>query len=263
MDLPQNVTTNISIPFIGTVVANIASTHPEVGIAWLGISSTYLFFKAMDPRADDFIKKINKNIGGISEELVKSTEFQQSLLITFDALIRARSEGKKKVIKRIYLSGYIRETDKKQFELERFYNTAQNLSPQSIAFLRFFIKEILPKFQHWDIKKALGMIKRGDSNVSYVFPMTPLIYNWFKDNYDIPISKLGHFKSLNKKDRLLKSQLTNDRVKFASTFQAACAELVCLGFLQFVIGDRKESIVGTEYYISLFGLRYLDFLELI
>ena len=121
MDLQENATKNISIPFIGAAVASLAATNPGLLIAWMGISSTYLFLKEMDPRADDFMKKVHKHMGGITEEIVKSTEFQQSLLVTFDALIRTRNEEKRSVIKNVYLTGYISSKNKQEFELERLY----------------------------------------------------------------------------------------------------------------------------------------------
>ena len=144
MDLQENATKNISIPFIGAAVASLAATNPGLLIAWMGISSTYLFLKEMDPRADDFMKKVHKHMGGITEEIVKSTEFQQSLLVTFDALIRTRNEEKRSVIKNVYLTGYISSKNKQEFELERLYQTTLNLSTKAINYLSFLVKEILP-----------------------------------------------------------------------------------------------------------------------
>ncbi len=139
MKILQNLATNISIPFISLLVSSIPEADPQkmaVSYAWLGISQTYLFLKAIDPRADDFMEQVNKHVGVISETLVKSTEFQQSLLITFDALIRARNEEKRNIIKQIYLSGYVPAEDKKHFELERFYQTVQNLTLEAILFIK-------------------------------------------------------------------------------------------------------------------------------
>lgn len=76
MNLPENITTNISIPFIETVVAGMATTHPWAAPAWLGISQTYLFLKAMDPTIDKVMENVENNIGKITDKLVESVEFQ-------------------------------------------------------------------------------------------------------------------------------------------------------------------------------------------
>src|SRR5947207_822582 len=85
-------------------------------------------------------------IGGITEALIMSTDFQQSLLITFDALIKARTEEKRCIIKSAYMNGYIPAEDREAFELERIYQVSHNISLDAVKYLRFLKKEIMPMY---------------------------------------------------------------------------------------------------------------------
>jgi hypothetical protein len=290
MDLPQNITTNISIPFIGALVATIASTHPEVAMAWLGISQTYLFLKAMDPRADDFMNKVNKNIGGITEQLVQSIEFQQSLLVTFDALIRARNKQKAEIIKRVYLLGYIPSSNHSAFALERFYQTSQQISLEAIEYLQFIKKEILPrklasielkaneehsnKIEHSSVQIKPGSVKlrltdegashekreKAEANAVRGEVDSNHIRKWINDNFNFENPKVKekyNFSTLTIVDQLmLPLNLGIKEREELRKLDENASELTSLGIFRTV-----PTYNFTGYIITDFGNDYIRFLD--
>lgn len=266
MDLPQALTEHAAIPFISSVVAKIAVNHPEVGLVWAGISGTYLVLKAIDPRADEFIKKVKNQAGEISEELVKSTEFQQSILVTLDALIRNRNEKKRRIIENIYLYGYMPSKDKKKFELEKFYQVSQNISIEAVSFLRYIRDKVLPLKQKKIREKLKGskykegyteeywheVLMRNDPESLYIRALATGTTNHIATRF-IESHSTNSDGSRNKE--FTENIKPEQRRKFMKLEENA-AELLTLGV--FRISPAYDE---TEYVLTDFGQSYLTYLD--
>jgi hypothetical protein len=179
----------VVIPTIGSLIdVFIPDTDPNkpyYKITWNSIKGAMGFLAEFMPEeALDFMKQVGKHRSEITKELLQSREFKQSLIITIDALIRTRSEYKRKIIKRAFFKGYIPSKEKKRFELERLYITSQNISIDAAEYLEFLKKEIVPQYVA-DVEQKQQKPKYRDGR-----PLTPetvsyFVAVWINKQFDI------------------------------------------------------------------------------
>src|SRR4051812_22465465 len=76
---------------------------PYYKIAWNATKGTFGFLaNYMPEEAEDFMKQFGEHRKKITKELFQLKDFQQSLIITIDALVRTRSKEKREIVKRTF-----------------------------------------------------------------------------------------------------------------------------------------------------------------
>ena len=150
MKILKKLTETVAIPIIDAAVdlaiPDSDPRKPFFKAVWYSVKGSYGFLAAFMPEeAEDFMKQIGKHRDKIATELLRSKEFEQALIITFDTLIRTRSEKKRCIVRQVFFNGYIPSKKHSEFELERFYQTSQQITLKAVDYLRFIKKEIYPR----------------------------------------------------------------------------------------------------------------------
>jgi hypothetical protein len=89
-------------------------------------------------RALEFIETIRNNPTIFTQELLKSQQFQDGFVYTFEKYLQERSEAKRKIIQQIFKK-YSIESSKESFELERYVSTLQQVSVDDLVILEKFM----------------------------------------------------------------------------------------------------------------------------
>lgn len=123
---------NISIPILDSVIAT-SSLPAEFKGAWFAVKAAYLLFADLYPQeSSDFISLVKIHLAEVEKELVESKQFQQSLALTLETLLRTRSERKRKIIVEIFLNGYISANERETAQIERLYRVTQEISLEAV-----------------------------------------------------------------------------------------------------------------------------------
>lgn len=151
------------------------------------------FSVALDLIADDItdlwdrLKGANPNL---SKDLASSAEFQQSFIITLEALARTRNRNKRKLIKAIYLGEYIPSKTREKVALERFYRITQDISIDSIEHLKFIAEVIIPIKEKEAHEFVSSMNGNHDNDDEWWYqrqlesiPESTIIDKWINDEY--------------------------------------------------------------------------------
>lgn len=117
-------TKNFIIPAIDILVAS----HPEFIPAWILAKGFYgSLFDAKQDEINEFVSFIANNSSVFVEEIVNTKDFRDGFIVVFEEYIKQRNEEKRKIIQSIFL-GFTLSDDKKNFELERFFDLLNKIS---------------------------------------------------------------------------------------------------------------------------------------
>lgn len=102
-----------------------------------------IFSELYKKEAEEILLDLLKS-GKITEEVIKSPEFQQSLGNLFDNLKKMKESEKRDLNKRAFMGAYISEDEYTKNYLERIQDVSMRISVRAIQHLSFVKKEVLP-----------------------------------------------------------------------------------------------------------------------
>lgn len=118
------------------IADQIASNLPGLNIAW-GLSKALYGagLKLREQRALEWVEMVRDNPSVFTENILKDTAFQDGFVYALENFIKERGDNKRNMMKKVFLD-YATSADRKNFELERFYNVLNLLSYDDIQVLR-------------------------------------------------------------------------------------------------------------------------------
>jgi len=243
---------------IDVFIPDTDPNKPYYKIAWNATKGAFGFLaEYMPEEAEDFMQQFGVNRKKITKELFASREFEQSLIITFDALIRTRGEYKRKIIKRAFFKGYIPSKEKKLFELERLYITSQNISIDAAEYLGFLKKEILPLYVA-ELEQKQHQPKYRDGRPLSPNTISYFVANWINKQFDISDENIKEIYSELDNDETLQKGLSKKKLYYEDKFEEHSSEYTSLGIFK-TTGTTFNG--KPAYTFTEFGLRYLNYLE--
>lgn len=130
----KTVAKNFIIPAVGYFVAK----YPEFLPSWLLIQGFFgSLFDLQQEKVNEFVEYLKNNIDIFTKEVIRTKDFQEGFVITFENYLKQRNEKKRKVIRNIFL-GFTQSKDKLNFELERMYDLLNKISPLELYILKKF-----------------------------------------------------------------------------------------------------------------------------
>lgn len=236
----------------------------------------YGFFPALmqlkQERINEISEFIQEHPKEFRTEIIQSEQFKDGFVVFLADYLRSRIERKRQILKSIFM-GFTLSEDKEAFELERMNSCLERMSLQSMEFLAFLSKEIIP--QLYD--KILGQNEDAqhdytDRSAEWWVNMSLMQESiwqptdeWLKKRYD---PQLPSVKSEYKvpsaeewpKDKLERAT-TRDKEE-RTKVKESILELVTLGMLdKQVSGGTWGGGAGSDYALSLFGIKFLKFVN--
>jgi len=121
---------------IATVDAFIAVSCPFLMPAWS--LSKHMYGAGMQLRIKkvvEWVEMIQDNPNTFTEEILQSEEFQDGFVYALEQYIQERNEEKRRYYRNIFCN-FAKAENKKEFEIERFYNTLTILGVWGIEVLK-------------------------------------------------------------------------------------------------------------------------------
>ncbi len=116
----------------------------QVATLALAVKIPYLILRELLPTdTDKFVKEVLES-DQITQDVIKSSEFQQALGSTLENLIYAKERERQEIIKKAFTGAYISQDDYAKNYLERLQETAQSMSLPALQHLSFIKREIFP-----------------------------------------------------------------------------------------------------------------------
>lgn len=122
------------------IADQIASNLPGLNIAW-GLTKALhgAGLKLRQNRALEWVEMVRDNPSIFSEEILKSENFQDAFVYSFEKYISERNEKKRQIIRQIFL-GYAQSADLEQFEIERMISLLFLVSKEGLELLHLLDK---------------------------------------------------------------------------------------------------------------------------
>lgn len=259
----KKLTETVAIPIIDAAVdlaiPDSDPRKPMFKAVLYSIKGSYGFLASFMPEeAEDFMKQVGEHREEIATQLLKSKEFQQALIITFDSLIRTRSEKKRRIVKQVFFKGYIPAKKHEEFELERFYSRSQEISMEAVAYLHFIKKEIMPSYIAYIEKENSLPSNVGKKTLTtWNTPISTYIFDWISSNYDVNNTEVKK-KYPNLPHDSIYGKLKQELPNKIQELDEMAAEFLSLGIFSST-GSKLGG--GFTYSFTSFGLRYLDYLD--
>jgi hypothetical protein len=272
----KNLTQTVAIPIIDAAVdLAIPDSDPRKPLfkaVWYSVRGSYGFLAAFMPEeAEDFMKQIGEHRDKIATELLRSKEFEQALIITFDTLILTRSEKKRSIVKRVFFKGYIPSKKHDEFELERFYQTSQLITLKAADYLRFIKREIYPRRQASIDAKLKATVKDKAKDIKRVRDLTEYLFSEIDSNHirayikekfntESPKIKQKHSQPKSEEDikKAIAQNLLNSRKEdeHLRELEENAAELNSLGIFRTI-----PTFDYTGYILTDFGHSFISYLN--
>lgn len=228
------------------------------------------FFDLYPTEGQEFWELLKEYTPKINEKLLSSEEFQQSLAITFETLLRTREKKKRDLIKQIYLDGYISVEDRQNMNLERFYRVAHEISLEALEYLKFIVDEIIPRKEKWAREEVAKMNKENrEKDDEWWFkrkmeekPESEIITHWIYEEYN-PNSETvkNRMPDIKNNRSLMDRQWEEERKKYKQYSEIA-SEFVSLGIFRTIVKDGGiGSGASKAESFTEFGLRFIDFVR--
>lgn len=249
----------------------LVSTNPAWGVIFGLFFSVYVGIATYkQQRLNEVASFIQEHPEQFRREIVESEEFKDGFVIFLADYLRSRTLSKREILKRIFL-GFTSSNDKEAFELERMNSCVERMSIQSMEFLSFFSREILPQIQNkiigeheddqrnYEDRSAEWWANMDLLNESIFEP----INEWLDEHYGVgqpsvktdyevlqteewPPDKLGRATTREREER---TKVTE-----------SLSELVTLGIIDKRAGTGGwEGSGGNIFVLTLFGIRFLKF----
>lgn len=228
------------------------------------------FFDLYPEESKEFWDQLKQHTPQIKEELLSSKEFQQSLALTFEALLRTREARKRALIKQIYLSGYISTDDRHEMNLERFYRVSQEISLEALEYLKFIAEEILPRKEKWAKEEVAKMKGNHEGSVEWWEELTmrrkpdsEIIMRWIYEEFN-PNSEIvkARIPNVLQDKSLSKAQFEKEREK-ENQYAEISSELLSLGIFRTIVsgGGGFGGGASNAQTLTEFGHEFIKFVR--
>lgn len=137
---------NAIIPAIDTLAVLSIPFNPVALATWFVVKNLYgLYADSSMDEINDFYKEIDKKIPELSLHILSDNNFRKGLLLQTEEIIKTRNKDKIKILKGVFLNGFMTTEDKENFELEKINATIKLMSIENFIFLKKTATEILRK----------------------------------------------------------------------------------------------------------------------
>lgn len=266
---------SFGIPYATAIISPFLESHPEWMGAWYSAIGLYgVYMQYNQDKLNEFIEFIRDNPNIFIQNIVKTDEFKEGFLITFQEFIKARGERKREIVKRIFL-GFTTASDKENFRLEKLYSTLANISLEAIFYLIFVRKDIHPtaekacelevkklkerEIPYWDEELCRINFKKQN-------PITVFIRKELDKKYGINNTEAKklyqHIQEPHEKINVMDKDMKKEVAKLAEI----SSELISLGIWRKEIKDQGLGTIGGGYIteeaeFTEFGLNFLNFIQ--
>ena len=128
-----------NVVITGTDVFVAGALNPIVSAAWFAVKNIYgLYADLSKKEAGEFFEEVDVKLNDIGKEIIDDKNFKLGLLVQLEALIKTRTEQKRKIIKNIFLNGFLEAENLEKFELEKFNNIVNLISIDNLEFFKKF-----------------------------------------------------------------------------------------------------------------------------
>lgn len=259
---------NIIPPLLSFLAGN--PSWESILLSVVGLYGVYL--AANQDELNDITNFINEHPNDFSEEIVKTDGFKKAFLVFLNSYLKERLEAKRNFLKKIIL-GFAQSEEKDKYELERLQDCFTRISVDSLEFLVFWKKEMLPNIES-EIAERVEENTRVHPDRSSGWWHEQLllresfwrpIEKWLTENYTPNTAKV-------KKDYGVPPQegWPSDLLKRAQTREIhergkvneSLAELTSLGILNIRVNTATiGGGSGKDFSLTLFGLTFIEFLD--
>lgn len=257
------------LPYLQQVLSPFLTEHPYWELTFcyaVGLYGIYMALK--QDEVNEVIKFIQDHPEEFRKEIVQSKEFQKGFLVFFEQYLKQRLEQKKKILKKILL-GFTITKEKEKYELERLNECLGRISLESLEFLIFIKKDILPKIDN-QIQKELKKdhYQKSDRSLEWWFSqmittksvwevIEKLIYENYNPNSEKVKTMYGISKNEGWIPDLQHKAETREKEK-RSVVNEAMTELTTLGILK----TKPANITwggggGSDYIFTMFGIVFI------
>lgn len=261
----ETMITQFGLPAVGALV----TSYPEFLPAWILVSGYYgSYFAIYQNRINDFAIFIRDNRDKFVKEIVDSEMFRDGFVVTFEHYIKQRLEKKRRIIQRIFL-GFTSSVDQSYFSLERLCSVADLISMESVEYLSFICKEIIPKRKERLMKTRNSLTVDEDNKNRFMDqartqePLSRDVDNWINDHFDPNTKSVSEHWGYKGKNQKLLEAIYDAKSVEVKKWEKARSELLSLGILELV--DLGSGQIGggpnISYALSNFGLEFLDYIQ--
>lgn len=263
---------DVQTVIVDEVIDAIATSLPGINIAYkLAKAYDNRGIKLRQERALEFVEFVRDNLGRFSQKLCEQEEFQDCFALLLDAYIRERSEKKRKLHRQLLLN--LTNKNKKEleeFDLERMIIVTNQISLEALNVLDFIDLKLLSKVED-DVQKQLDAYndregvegKRLEDITRARILISDYISKWIYENYNSNSETVKNkYKLTNDSPTGLRHKISYEEHLKEIELLDPLPELANLGIL--IRKNGSELIggnVGSGYSLSLFGNRYLDYLN--
>lgn len=264
-----NAFLSVSLPYLEIIFSSLLISYPGFKLAIheaIGLFGYYMALKQEE--VNSFVQDLMKHPEVYRKEIIESKEFRDGFIIVFENYLKARTEEKKQFIKNILL-GFAKSNNKKKFELERLQDTILKISSESIEVLLFIKKEILPIIKE-NVDKEMANYKNtipeDNERLSDITwqrqSVSKIIMEWIYERYNSNSPQVKkqynigseHNPELSVKIASIEHKVTKEKTE-------CWPELLGLGIFRLTVsGGVIGSGAGSEYHLTNFGLKFIEYL---
>lgn len=250
------------------------SVHPVIPILFAstyGLFGYYLCYRQEEINA--FATWIKEHPEEFAAHSVGQPAFQAGFMVVIEQYLKARDQQKRDLILEIF-RGFAKSEDMAKFQLERLLDTATNISPEGIAYLRFISTEILPPLREHAKKEAARVGQAdvfGHGSVDWWEnqiltknePIIKRIKKWIHTEFDpnSPKARIQH--GYEEKETNLRREMYDLKEPHERMLTEMSAEFLSLGIFHTIQGTSGTIGGGgsDEQAFTDFGWRVLEHLE--
>lgn len=161
---------NSVIPAVDALAIFSVPFNPTALAVWFAIKNLYrLYADSSMGEVNEFYKEIDKKLTKLRLDISTDDNFKKGLLFQTEEIIKTRGKDKIKILKRVFLNGFMTAEDKENFELEKMNATIRLMTLENFEFLKNIVKDIEQKPE-----KALRAIYRMDNYHEQLETLTSL-----------------------------------------------------------------------------------------
>ena len=257
------------LPYFQQKLSPFLTQHPYWELTFcyaIGLYGIYMALK--QDEVNEVVKFIEDHPTEFKKEIVKRKEFQKGFLVFFEQYLKQRLEQKKKILKKILL-GFSVTKEKDEYELERLNECLERISLESLTFLIFVKKDVLPKLEaqiQEELKK--DQYQKSDRSLEWWFnqmivtkSVWEVIEKLIYDDYNPDSERVKTMYGISKKEGWISDLRhraeTREREK-RGVVNEAMTELVTLGILKTKPANITWGGGGSSDYIfTMFGITFI------
>lgn len=256
-----------------TLADSTASSIPLLAQAWALCKALYgNALELRQQRALEWVEAISNDSSAFNEDLINSEEFQDGFVVALEDYIKIRDHIKRSVARKVFKEFAI--SDKKiDFQLERYNDTLQKISPSSISLLGFIKKVVIPYREKY-IREKMATLNLGTEKPFEWWldlhlkrePLSTSLSLWLTENYSPNGSLFKATHSGMENTQALQDEIAKQfekentqRVKY----NTPVGELEYLGLISIGIDGIGgwDHMTTMTWTLSDFAYEFIEFIE--